>query len=340
MADREKMIGLARAFVADVCEDSPSVIGAYIDGSVAWDDLTPVSDVDVAIIASGRDEPSPVGRRVAEGTVVEWMIIPHAMLNVEDILGDAGWVHDMRRALILLDTDDLLKSMRDEVGRRYTEPDGILRRCRNQIRSAEESIEAMEHQAEQGELIAGQRRHVGAIRSLLGLPRALANRRCTMGRGFPFCREAALELGWPHYAERVADLLGASGSDRESVLQLHELAAGVIRLAALADEERSARLHKLAQAPWLLEHGPPADAVWPLYVWAGLTMDEAARGGTATARMSESWSGLAGRIGVGDLRSLRSKAAQAKDLLAEAVEAVESWGRGVGCWNGASQSGS
>jgi len=318
------LIEAAKELVASLRRDNQNVIGAYIDGSVAWDEMTPVSDVDIAVIEANRTKSSRVFRRMVLGTVMEWVLMPDKEVrDIEAILSHAGRVHMIRKALILLDVEGLLEEARDKIRQRYQEPQGILRRAENQQAVVEFSIKAMESCLDKKDVIGAQLSHTGIIQFLLGLPRALTNQRCTMAQAFPFCRESAKVLGQPDYIVRITDLLGATSLDRNSVMRLNDLATALIEASGLEPEETAARLHKLMAAPWLLDQGPPGDAVWPLYVWTRLTAEEVIRKGDATSDVRELWSLFIEPLNVADIQDISQKLDCAKDLLETAQDMIE-----------------
>jgi hypothetical protein len=326
---RQSRLVKAAAEIADGLRQQHSqVTSACIVSSLAFGDWTPVSDVDMLVLHEGADRlvPNTVYRRVVEDTVVEWVVIPFGEIaDVQAVLAHAGLVHDLRTCLILFDADQKLVKIRDEIASRYRDPVYVVRRGEGQLDRLHRSISAMNESLNGGDTLVAIRQHVEAIRRLLALPRALANQRCTMARGFAFCRESARELGWTGYAEDVISLMGASAIKPTEVTKLFEASLQVVAETCLAEEEKTARRHHLRACPWLVSQGPPCDAVWPLYFWTSKTVAEelSVRNGTST--LMDAWHRFRGLLGVSDTPSLLRKLAEAREISARAASLLQAF---------------
>jgi predicted nucleotidyltransferase len=86
----------AKKLVAKIVAQTPHVVAAYSDGSFAREDMVRGSDVDIAFIVAGDPGGFKVRREIIGGAVFEWAFIGReAYGDVESILGNAGFVHDL-----------------------------------------------------------------------------------------------------------------------------------------------------------------------------------------------------------------------------------------------------
>lgn len=196
---------------------------------------------------------------------------------------------------------------------RYHEPQWVRKRIEGQLQLLSSSIERMQQRLAEGDILSAQRSHVYAVKRLLGIPRAVLNRRCTMARGVLFCREASSELGWSSYVPEVVTILGVAGITETDVADLQSIATQIIAASTLTDDEKIIRRRHLQSSHWLLENAQAADAVWPLYFWSRMTVEDC--GGHEDPLLWEHWLRFSAMIGVGDRQRLLDKAEQAHRLL-------------------------
>jgi hypothetical protein len=321
---RAQLIGRARDLAARVALEDCPLAGACVVSSVAAGDFTPASDVDMLMVpATGEGRPE-VYRKLVHGRVFEWMIISRDHLtDVDGVLADAGLAHDVLTAVILIDEGGWLEEVQSQVRRRHQQPRGVWTRAAGQLQRIRVAIDGMERQLGEGNILRTQRSHVSVLKGVLGLPRALLIRRCTMTRGVMFCREATTELGWPDYLAAALAVLGVSRVGARAVGELHETALEIIRASGFCDAEKAIRARHLHGSRWLLKHAGPADAAWPLYFWSSATVEEA--GGEGNPASWEPWQRFAAVLGIDGEQQLVRKMELARQLLAAAVELVQAY---------------
>ncbi len=326
--DRTRKIQMALQVVEDVDGCECPLQAACIVSSVAEGDCTPESDVDILMVALDGQGGEAVQRRLIDGTVFEWLVVAKSELaDVNAVLRDAGLTHDLRSAVILRDTTGWMAEVQNEILARYTEPESRRVRAAGQLHRLETAVANMAHHVDLGELLPAQRMHVSALKAVLGLPRAVLNKRCTMSRGLLFCRESALQLGWSAYLRDAVRLLGAGDLSPSEVRRLAGLAQNVIAAGPFTAEDKTIRIKHLGQAQWLLDHHEPCDAVWPLHFWSSANIMDA--GGTDCPVSWRHWMELAGVLGVADLEGLTKASALAGEILVHAtglVNEFNSWG--------------
>lgn len=327
--DRERMVRLAREVVEDVDREECALQAACLVSSAAAGDFTPASDVDILMVAAEGEGQAVVRRRLIEGTVFEWMVVGKADLaDVDAILRDAGLVHDILTAVILRDDDGWITGVQSRIASRYREPETVWSRTAGQLDRIRGAGEKMRLDLEEGRVLSAQRSHVSVLKGALGLPRAILNRRCTMSRGFLFCREAVAELGWGGYMADVTAVFGVENIDRACAVELDALARRIVGESSFADEEKAIRTQHLGQSRWLLDHGEPSDAVWPLYFWSGANVEEA--GGERNASCWRHWRRFAEVLGVADADGLQKRAGLAQGLVGSATALAVAYGRSHG----------
>lgn len=172
-----------------------------------------------------------------------------------------------------------------------------------------------------GNILLAQRAHVSVLKGLFGIPRAVADERCTMARGLPFCREAATELGWSSYVPDVLAVFGIAGISEKAVADLQDIAARIIAASTLTEDEKAIRQRHLQSSHWLPRNAQPADAAWPLYFWSSTTVEDS--GGQENPLVWDHWLSFAAILGIGGKQQLLEKAAHARRLCDVATVLVE-----------------
>jgi len=310
----DALIEKARDLVDGVRNDGCSLIGACIVSSLAAGDFTPVSDVDMLMVAADDERKPDIFRRLIEDRVFEWMILPSGYLrDVEAILAHAGLCHDILEAIILLDTGNWLGNIQQQVVARCEAPEWIRKRVMDQVHRVAVAIDQMERHLASGAILSAQRAHVSILRSLFAIPSAVLNKRCTMSRGAIFCRQSSSELGWGSYLTDVLTIFGAAGIAEETVYDLQIVASQIIAASHFTGMEKVIRQWFLRSSQWLLENGQPSDAVWPLYIWASATVEES--GGQRNPLVWDLWQRFTAILGVSSQKDLLDKCQQARRLL-------------------------
>jgi predicted nucleotidyltransferase len=131
---RDRLIRLAREVVAGEDQHDGRLAAACVVSSVAADDFTPASDVDILMVAADGKGRSKVWRRLVEGRVFEWVIVAKGDLaDVDALLSDAGLTHDLLTAVILRGEGRWLQGIQEGVFSRHRDPASIWLRATNQI---------------------------------------------------------------------------------------------------------------------------------------------------------------------------------------------------------------
>lgn len=319
---RSNLIQDAKAIVASVEDAGYALAGACVVSSLAAGDFTPVSDVDMLLIAADNEGRPGIIRRLYKDRVFEWMVLPNSDLrNVNEILADAGLCHDILDIVILIDTNGWLHQMQQDVTCRYQEPNWKWQRISGQLQRTNRAIEQMRRHLMAGNILQAQRAHVSVLKALFAIPRAVLNERCTMARGLMFCRESALKLGWSGYIADVLALFGVTEISEKQVFTLQSIAAEIINVTEFTKTEKAIRTWFLQSSHWLLENAGPADAVWPLYFWSSSTVEEAS--GSQNPILWETWSKFAAVLSVDSGELLWDKVDQAERLYESAVVLTE-----------------
>lgn len=323
---QENLVRQAKEVVASVDRDEVPLTAACIVSSVAAGDFTPASDLDMLMVAADGQGRHEVRRKLVQGRVFEWVVVARSHLtDVDAILRHAGLTHDMLTAIILRDDDKSLVRAQAEVAARYRQPDGIWGRTEDQLDRMSKAVKALDRQVTEGNILSAQRSHVSVLKAAFGLPRALANKRCSMARGLLFCREAVRELGWTAYLPDVLELFGAQSVNSNRVLELHALAKDIIAGSSFTPDEKAIRIRHLEGFRWLLDNAGPVDAVWPLYFWSSTNVHEA--GGQNVDPCWRAWSRFAKTLGVDDGAKLRAKATSADQFLRSATDIATEYAR-------------
>jgi len=321
-ATRDNLIQAANKIVADVLRSGYPLAGACVVSSLPAGDFTPVSDVDILLVATDNDGKPGIFRRLVGDRVIEWVVLPNDYLrDVDRILADAGLCHDILTAIILLDEDGSLEQAQRTVAAHYHEPQWVWNRTMGQLRRVENALGAMSSHLADRNVLQAQCAHVSLLKGLYGIPRAILNKRCTMARGLLFCREATAELGWSDYMAGVLSVFGAAGVSRETITDLQDIASRIIAAAELAGTEKAIRQWFLWSSHWLLENAHPADAAWPLYFWSSSTVEQS--GGERNPVVWELWQRFAAILGVARKQDLLEKNEQARRLHELALSLVQ-----------------
>ncbi|MDO8684525.1 MAG: hypothetical protein Q7N50_13735 [Armatimonadota bacterium] len=320
--DKDILIENAKDIIANVHEDEHLLSGACIVSSLPAGDSTPVSDVDMLMLAADNEVKPVIHRRLVGDKVFEWIVAPNDYLrDVDRILAHAGICHDILTMIILLDTDDRLEQVKQEVASQYQAPQWIWKRTLGQLQRAAGAIEQIQKHLTDGDILSAQRAHVSALFGLFSIPRVILNKRPTHARGSLFCLEAATELGWPEYQSDALTVLGSAGISEKQVVNLQDIAVQIIAATKFTKTEKAIRQWFLRSSNWLLENAQPADAVWPLYTWSNLTVEES--GGDRNPIVLKHWQEFTAILGVGKEQALLAKMEKAQRLYESAVKLLE-----------------
>lgn len=315
---RQRLLSEARDHVRRIRSDRSDIVAAYVDGSAARDEMIPGSDVDVGIVVDRESVPFYVSRRIVLGTVMEWCFVGKGQYgDIESILDDAGFVHDLLTSYVLFDPSGWFTNVKSKIRVQYDKPEEILRRAHKLYQNAGDAYERLKSAFRDGkELLAGQRALVKQLRPLLSIPQALLNRPLTNARALMVCQRACQTLDCPGYYHLLLSIFGAADIDASRAKELYSMSLRLNDLAWPSRDETEIIRLKLASAQYLIDCGRPEQAIWPLYFWIGWTVEQVSNEtGANIVQVKRLWQDFADRLGWSDLSGIRERL----DLIEEAL---------------------
>ena len=283
-AQMQKIAADAKVLVASLVDENPGVIAAYSDGSFARGDMVRGSDVDIGLIVAGAPAEHKIRRRIIDGVLFEWGFFDKKHYeDVESILGNAGFVHDLVSAKIWYDPARFLTRIRGKLRREYSKPSFIKRRAANQLKIAEGKFEEFKNAREEDGRHASLAKLFPVIRHLFAIPSAVRNKPVTHGRAYLYCRADSQKLGVPGYPDSVIEILGSGDFTTEQVEGLLGAACSAFDSSGLPSHEIRAYQAHLEIVRYMLEIGEAAAAAWPLFFWTVGSLNEVKREGLADA---------------------------------------------------------
>jgi len=265
-----RLATLAKAIVERIRTQNPEIIAAYSDGSLARGDMVRGSDVDIGFIIKGSErKDKTIQRELKDGVVFEWGFFPQSHYeNVDEILTDAGFTHDVATAKIWYDPQDFLSKIQRTVREKSRSESTIEARVRRQIKIAKDNCnmyQALVWQNNNRDLIQPL---ISIVRSLFAVPTAALNKPVTNTRAYLYCRRDARELSLPEYPKSVLEILGMQGINQLKVEKLLSVAYKVYDESDFPQDRIDTFKAHLEIVDYLLEIDEIEGATWPLLFWS------------------------------------------------------------------------
>ncbi len=265
-----KLTDVARQIVARVIDQNPGIVAAYSDGSLARGDVVRGSDVDIGFIIPGSERrDKTIHRELIDGVVFEWgFFTQKSYENVDEILTDAGFTHDIDTAKIWYDPQNFLSEVQQKVREKYIAESTIRTRVNRQIQTAKKSYARYRKFAAENNLYELIQPLISLVRSLFAVPTAALNKPVTNTRAYLYCKRDAKEMLSPGYAESVLDILGTKRIRRIEVEELLTIAYHVYDASNFPQDRIDTFKAHLEIVNYLLEINETAGATWPLLFWS------------------------------------------------------------------------
>lgn len=280
----QKIAADAKVLVASLLKENPGVIAAYSDGSFARGDMVRGSDVDIGLIVAGAPAEHKIHRRIIDGVLFEWGFFDKRHYeDVESILGNAGFVHDLVCAKIWYDPRGFLTGIQSKLRQEYSEPPFVKRRAANQLKIVESNFEEFKNAREEDGRHAFLVKLFLIIKHLFAIPSAVRNQPVTHGRAYLYCRADSQKLGVPDYPDSMVEILGSGDFTTEQVEDLLAAACSAFDSSGLPSREIRAYQAHLEIVRYMLDIGEAAAAAWPLFFWTVGSLNEVKHEGLADA---------------------------------------------------------
>lgn len=264
----KKLTEEARKIVAAMSQERPYVVAAYSDGSFAREDMVRGSDVDIGFVVENGHGEQKISRRIIDGIIFEWGFFERNYYeNVDSILEDAGFTHDIASAKIWFDTDDFLQTIQALIRQRYREPELIRKRAENQVAIIEATFTQLQQATKTNDAFNMMTKFLTAMRHLFAIPTAVLNKPVTHCRAYLYCKRDAEELGFDYYPNLMLEILGSSGFTREQVERLLTTAHTIYDNSGLPLDAIETHKAHFEIVEYMLGINEPAGAVWPLVFW-------------------------------------------------------------------------
>ena len=271
---REKLLDRLSSVAKEIVErekiGNPDIIAAYSDGSLARGDVVRGSDVDIGFIIKGSERKDEViQRELKDGVVFEWGFFPQTYYeDIDEVLADAGFTHDVASAKIWYDPDNFLGQIQQTVRERCKSKNSIKARAEGQIKVVRDSYDKYKATLEDDNNRDLIQPLISISRSLFAVPTAVLNKPVTNTRACLYCRRDAQELSIPEYPDSVLNVLGIRGISREKVEELLDVAYKVYDESNFPQDRIDTFKAHLEIVDYLLEADNPEAAAWPLLFWS------------------------------------------------------------------------
>lgn len=317
--ERDICIKLAEKQLEEILLTRDDIVAAYSDGSVARDDMVPGSDIDIAIIVENINEPWYVWRIVEKehDILIEWgFISKNRYKNINRILEDAGFTHDIAHAYVYYDSKGFFRNVKKEVLARYKEKKGILKRAENQLNQVKKGIKAIESGMEDKNKELVHYSISPVIHYSLGFPCAILNRPVTTSRGFLFCEKACQDLKVPEYKELVLEFMGSNNLYKKDVKKLLNNTGKIIKSDKLTQNEKITYLYHLHATQYLIDSGLWREATWPIFMWSSIIVKELQqRKGEDKIDVKNLWYEMLEILGWVELEGIKNKLYYGKEIV-------------------------
>lgn len=316
---------LASKQVKKTLSSRDDIIAAYSDGSVGRGDLFPGSDIDIAFIVENQDEPWQVHRVVNQehDVLIEWAFISkEKYTDIDQILEDAGFTHDIKDAYIYYDPNEFFKEVKEKILDRYKDKDRIKRAAKNQLEAIEEQLNRVEEALEEKDREKINDSLVNFIKFAAGFPRAVLNKPLTNSRALIWCRESCEELNLEEYHEHVLELLGVSNLSKEDAEKFLSLAKEAV--SKLKNENKKEKLlHHLKAPEYLIQSSKWRASLFKTLLWASVPVKESHDKKENKETIIRLWEEMLSMIGWNQWGDIEKKVLTGEELLELGFELLE-----------------
>lgn len=266
----EKLTRIAQKIVNREIAKNSEIIAAYSDGSLARGDMVKGSDVDIGFIVRGNKRKiKTIQRELKDGIVFEWGFFPKSYYqNIDEILTDAGFAHDIATAKIWYDPDNFFGKIQETVRKRYKSKNSIKVRTEGQIQVARINLGKYKASLQKNNNLNLIQPLISITRSLLAIPTAILNKPVTNTRAYLYCKRDAKELSLSKYPESVLDILGTKGISCGKVKKLVAIAYKVYDKSNFTQDRIDTFKAHLEIVNYLLDIGEIDASAWPLLFWS------------------------------------------------------------------------
>ncbi len=303
-------VTLARELVGETVHRRPDVVAAFVVGSAAVGEATPVSDVDMRFIGEvrgpSRDGREPIGVW-RQGVYLDGYVVdPAHYLHPRAILSDPFDSGMVCKALILYDTEGVFGRVQRAVRRAHMKPRWLRRRVSVQKAKIDGSLRVLRSVTDPVDAVAACQAAGPALIETSRLPMIRAGINTRGAR----CLEQLGAL-WPDLRRVVCEIEGSTAMPLSAVLQGLELQRRDLEFMGKARIE-----HLCMQLGWMATNGMHREAYHVLWIGAGLAVSNLVRLGEMdrAAALAEEWLRQSGwstagvvRDKAGDIRTLEER---------------------------------
>lgn len=191
----------------------------------------------------------------------------HHYDDIDSILRNAGFVHDIALAKIWSDKNDFLKNLQNKIRGTYRKPALVRERAKSQLRIVEKSSKAFREAINANDSLTALFSLLSVIRHLCSVPTAVLNKPLSNCRAPLYCKHDSRDLGREEYLSLIIDILGSSGFTSTMSADLLKMTESLYDNSGLPEEEIMAYKAHLEITDYLIEIGESEIAVWPLFFW-------------------------------------------------------------------------